>query len=88
MFKIWLEVDLDFIDDEIWNDLDIKKLKSKFLKAVNILKTNIFSKSVNFEKLQPKTNNIYSFRLYIKYRVLCFKKWNKLYVFDVNNHYK
>jgi len=65
------------------------QLEKKWLKAVNLLKSNPSHPSLNLELLEPRWRGIYSFRLNRKYRALFFFiSEGKIEVFQITKHYK
>lgn len=74
---------------------DLKKylkdhqLEKKWLKAVNLLKSNPSHPSLNLELLEPRWRGIYSFRINRKHRALFFfTSEGEIEVFQITKHYK
>ena len=69
--------------------LKTRDLFGKWTKAKRLLENDLNHPSLNFEKIILKSNTIYSFRLDLKYRGLCyFIDINTIEIFAFTNHYK
>ena len=66
-----------------------RNLLRKFEKQKKLFEESIFHPSLNFELLEPKQMQIYSFRVDRKYRAqFIFINPELVEVIDVNNHYQ
>ncbi|MFB6225757.1 MAG: hypothetical protein ABEJ02_00205 [Candidatus Paceibacteria bacterium] len=73
--------------EELKEYLETRDLSDKWNKAKKFLEQHPQIGSLDFKKIEPKENNIYSFRLDRQYRGLCYFKDGKLIVFSFTNHY-
>ena len=74
-------------DQEVF--LKRRNLVRKFEKQKKLFEENIFHPSLNFELLEPKHLQIYSFRLDRKYRaIFVFVQPELVEIVDINNHYQ
>ncbi|OGG57643.1 hypothetical protein A2765_05890 [Candidatus Kaiserbacteria bacterium RIFCSPHIGHO2_01_FULL_56_24] len=65
-----------------------RNLLRKYEKQKKLFEENIFHPSLNFELLEPKHLQIYSFRIDRKYRaIFIFMEPDVVEIVDVNNHY-
>ena len=65
-----------------------RNLIRKYEKHKKLFLENIFHPSLNFELLEPKHMQIYSFRIDLKYRVIfVFIQPELVEIVDINNHY-
>ncbi len=66
-----------------------RTLLRKYEKQKGLFEENIFHPSLNFELLEPKHLQVYSFRIDRKYRALfIFITPELVEIIDVNNHYR
>lgn len=63
-------------------------LRKKFLKQKELFEKNYQHPSLNTEKLEPKSLNIYSFRLDRKWRAIFIIVENGVEIIDINLHYQ
>ncbi len=63
-------------------------LKSKTKKQINFLEKNRFHPSLHSEKLEPKSENIFSFRINKKFRVSFLIEENCIFLICITNHYQ
>ena len=63
-----------------------EKIKKKAEKQENIFRLNMFHPSLNTEKLAPKNNDIWSFRVDRSYRVIFHFKSDTIIFLYVGNH--
>lgn len=63
-------------------------LVRKFKKQVEIFEVNPNHPSLNTELLEPKSAEVYSFRIDRKYRVLFIIIDNEVEIVDINDHYQ
>jgi Txe/YoeB family toxin of Txe-Axe toxin-antitoxin module len=64
------------------------RLEKKFLKQSKIFEKNPRHPSLATEKLEPKTLNLYSFRLDRKWRAIFVVVDGKVEIIDINLHYQ
>lgn len=65
--------------------LQSRQILSAFKKAVEKLKSGDFA-GLDFKKREPKTHNIWSFRINKKYRALCTKTGDLLKITKIDDH--
>lgn len=69
--------------------IDKNNLNEKWAKAKKLFETNIKHPSLNTERLEPKSNKTYSFRIDQKYRaIFIFLDNNYVDILNITNHYK
>jgi len=61
-------------------------LKRKAEKQEHIFKTNMFHPSLNTEKLMPKQNNIWSFRVDLTYRIVFHFEGDRIVFLYIGHH--
>lgn len=77
------------LNDKVKAYLKKHNLNSKWQKAKELFEENINHPSLNTELLEPKKDDIYSFRLDHKYRALFIDlENNQIEIILVTNHYK
>ena len=66
-----------------------RNLVRKYKKQKKLFEESIFHPSLNFELLEPRHMQMYSFRVDRKYRAQCiFLNPELVEVMDINNHYQ
>jgi len=68
--------------------LELHQLTKKWNKAKRLFEQNIYHNSLNFELLEPKHLNIYSFRIDLKYRAVFIFVNSEVEIISFTNHYK
>lgn len=74
-------------DSSIDDFLKTRRLDGQFNKQLRLLRTNPRAKSLNFELLEPKKNNMYSFRVNDQWRALCFFINNGIKIFKITDYH-
>ena len=81
-------MDVEALNPKLQRYLASHGLEKKFKKQIALLKQDVFSKGLNFEKLVPHHLGLYSFRLDRQYRAICVIDGDCVEIVDVNNHYQ
>lgn len=76
------------LNDRLKLYLTKHQLNRKFNKQIKIFQENSRHPSLHTELLEPKSEEVYSFRIDRKYRALFIIVNSEVEIIDINDHYK
>lgn len=76
------------LNDRLTRYLVSHRLEKKFIKQITIFQQNPRHPSLHTELLEPRSEEVYSFRIDRKYRVLFIVVNSEVEIVDINDHYQ